>query len=427
MMSLIMAIVFFIAMFLGAPLFMSLLLSVIIPLVIIPEVPLYVVIQKIFTSLDSYSLMAIPFFMIAGSLLGKGGVSKRLVDLAEALFGWLPGGLAIVTFVASAFFGAISGSSIATVAAIGSIMLPSLRAAGYDLKFSLATIASAGYLGVIVPPSIPMVIYANAANTSVGAVFAGGFIPAILLIIAQGIYSFWYGKKYKIPTTPFKLNNVWKSFKKSILALLMPAIILGGIYSGVFTATESAAVSVIYGLFLSVFIYKEVNFKGFFDIMRSSVINSAVLMMIISAATVAGYILTRDRIPAMAAEWLVSFTDNTVVFMIMANILMIVFGTFMDAAPAVQILTPILAPALAQYGINPVAFGVIMIVNNAIGIVTPPVGLNLNVAANLAGVSIDMTINRHLWLYMLAAIIVLILISIFPQIIMWLPNLIYAK
>ncbi|MDX9872665.1 MAG: TRAP transporter large permease, partial [Clostridia bacterium] len=423
MMSLIMAIVFFIAMFLGAPLFMSLLLSVIIPLVIIPEVPLYVVIQKIFTSLDSYSLMAIPFFMIAGSLLGKGGVSKRLVDLAEALFGWLPGGLAIVTFVASAFFGAISGSSIATVAAIGSIMLPSLRAAGYDLKFSLATIASAGYLGVIVPPSIPMVIYANAANTSVGAVFAGGFIPAILLIIAQGIYSFWYGKKYKIPTTPFKLNNVWKSFKKSILALLMPAIILGGIYSGVFTATESAAVSVIYGLFLSVFIYKEVNFKGFFDIMRSSVINSAVLMMIISAATVAGYILTRDRIPAMAAEWLVSFTDNTVVFMIMANILMIVFGTFMDAAPAVQILTPILAPALAQYGINPVAFGVIMIVNNAIGIVTPPVGLNLNVAANLAGVSIDMTINRHLWLYMLAAIIVLILISIFPQIIMWLPNL----
>lgn len=427
MMSLIMAIVFFIAMFLGAPLFMSLLLSVIIPLVIIPEIPLYVVIQKIFTSLDSYSLMAIPFFMIAGSLLGKGGVSKRLVNLADSLFGWLPGGLAIVTFVASAFFGAISGSSIATVAAIGSIMLPSLREAGYDLKFSLATIASAGYLGVIVPPSIPMVIYANAANTSVGAVFAGGFIPAILLVIAQGIYSFYYGKKYKVATTPFKLDNVWQSFKKSILALLMPAIILGGIYSGVFTATESAAVSVIYGLFLSAFIYREVNLKGFFNIMRSSVINSAVLMMIISAATVAGYILTRDRIPAMAAEWMVSVTDNTVVFMILANILMIVFGTFMDAAPAVQILTPILAPALATYGINPVAFGVIMIVNNAIGIVTPPVGLNLNVAANLAGVPIDMTINKHLWLYMLAAIIVLILISVFPQIIMWLPNLIYAK
>ncbi|MDX9871421.1 MAG: TRAP transporter large permease [Clostridia bacterium] len=423
MMSLIMAIVFFITLFMGMPIFVCLLIGCIVPFFVVGDIPMFVLAQRLFTSIDSYSLMAIPFFMIAGSLLSKGGVSKRLVDLADAVVGWLPGGLAIVTFLASGFFGAISGSSVATVAAIGSIMVPAMLAAGYDKYFTLATVASAGYLGIIVPPSIPLVLYGLAANTSVSELFMGGFIPAMMLIIAQGIYCIYYGKKVKVKQTPFTLRNTWDSFKKSILALLMPIIILGGIYSGVFTTTEAAAVAVLYGLIIGVFVYREINFKTFYEIMKDAVVNSSVLMMIVAGATIVGFIMTREQIPMMVSQAMISISESPVVFMFLANILLIIFGTFMDAAPAITIMAPILAPSLGPYGIDSVAFGVIMVVNLGIGMITPPVGLNLNVAASLANEPLDVTMNKHLWIYMTLAILAMIVMMVFPQVVTFLPNL----
>lgn len=422
MMSLIMAVVFFITLFMGMPIFVCLLIGCIVPFLLVGDIPMMVLAQRLFTSIDSYSLMAIPFFMIAGSLLSKGGVSKRLVDLADAVVGWLPGGLAIVTFLASGFFGAISGSSVATVAAIGSIMVPAMLTAGYDKYFTLATVASAGYLGIIVPPSIPMVLYGLAANTSVGELFMGGFIPAIMLIVAQGIYCIYYGKKVKVRQTPFTLANIWESFKKSILALLMPIIILGGIYSGVFTTTEAAAVAVLYGLIIGIFVYKEINFKTFYAIMKDAVVNSSVLMMIVAGATIVGFIMTREQIPVMVSQAMINISESPVVFMFLANILLIVFGTFMDAAPAITIMAPILAPSLGQYGIDSVAFGVIMVVNLGIGMITPPVGLNLNVAASLANEPLDVTMNKHLWIYMALAVAAMVIMMVFPQVVTFLPD-----
>ena len=257
-------IIFLAAVVLGIPICFSLLISASVSLIAFSDTPMVFIIQKIFTSLDSFSMMAIPFFMIAGGLFDKGGVSKRLVDFANSLVGWLPGGLAIVTFVASAFFGAISGSASATVAAIGSIMLPFLLKEGYSLKFSLATIASAGFLGIIIPPSIPMVIYSIAASTNVGDVFTGGFIPGIMLVVAMSVYALIYGRKHIKVTRKFDIREVWRTFKGAIWALIMPVIILGGIYGGIFTPTEAAGVACVYGLFVGFVVYRELSLKKLF-------------------------------------------------------------------------------------------------------------------------------------------------------------------
>lgn len=241
---------FLAAVMIGIPICFSLMLSATVSLFAFSATPAVFTVQKIFTSLDSFSMMAIPFFMIAGGLFDKGGVSKRLVRFANALVGWLPGGLAIVTFVASAFFGAISGSASATVAAIGSIMIPYLLEEGYSLKFSLSTVACAGFLGIIIPPSIPMVIYSIAASASVGDVFTGGFIPGFMLVAGMSVYALIYGKKHVAKTRKFDPHEVWSSFTGAIWALLMPLIILGGIYGGIFTPTEAAGVACVYGLFV---------------------------------------------------------------------------------------------------------------------------------------------------------------------------------
>jgi C4-dicarboxylate transporter DctM subunit len=387
--------------------------------------PLIVVAQKFFTAVDSFSLMAIPFFMIAGGLLDKGGVSKRLVTLANALVGWMPGGLAIVVFLASAFFGAISGSSAATVAAIGSIMLPALIKEGYSEDFALATVASAGFLGIIVPPSIPMVIYGLASGTSVGEVFLGGFIPGFLLAGGMSVYAYVYGKriKNKGARRSFSPMELYAALKEAIWALLMPLIILGGIYGGVFTPTEAAAVASFYGLVVGLFIYRELDLPMLGRILKQAVSSSCMIMFIVAAATVFGLIMTREQIPVKVGEYIVSAAGNKYTFLLFVTVLLFIVGTFMDTVPAVMILSPIFVPVLAAYDISPVAFGVIIIINLGIGLVTPPVGLNLYVAASLRKTTIEKVTNKHLIIYIGCATAILVALMIVPEVITFIPDM----
>lgn len=417
-------IIFLGALVIGIPVCLALLISASASLYAFSNTPMIFVVQKIFTSLDSFSMMAIPFFMIAGGLFDKGGVSKRLVNFANSLVGWLPGGLAIVVFVASAFFGAISGSASATVAAIGSIMLPALLEEGYSTKFSLATIAAGGFLGIIIPPSIPMVIYSIAASTSVGDVFTGGFIPGIMLVTGMSICALIYGKRHITARRKFDIREVGRTFKGAIWALIMPAIILGGIYGGIFTPTEAAGVACVYGLFVGFVVYHELNIKSLLEIMKNAVSSTSMIMMIICCATVFGTVMTREMIPQKVCNLITEVASTPLQFMVLVMLLLFVVGMFLDTAPAVMILTPILAPALPVYGISPVAFGVIMIVNLGIGLVTPPVGMNLYVAASLKKAGIEEVVCSHLWWYVLADVIVLGLLVLFPDIVTWLPELV---
>lgn len=408
----------------GLPIAIALLIASGFSLVLFTDTSLIVLVQRIFVSLDSFSLMALPFFMIAGGLLEKGGVSKRIVNFANSIVGGLPGGLAIVTFVAAAFFGAISGSSTATVVAIGAIVIPTMIKEGYDLKFSLTTVAAAGILGTIIPPSIPMVTYGVATGASIGDLFVGGVIPGLLLTSLMSIYAYLYGKKNLTIDFKFSWNNVWKSFIDAIWALFMPIIIIGGIYTGIFTPTESAAVACLYGLIVGYFVYKELNSKVLQEIIQGAVINSSMIMFIVGAAAAFGFVMTKAMIPIKLSKFIVSLTDDAIILLILINILLLIIGTFMETNAAILIVAPIFLPIIQQMGIDPVHFGVIMIVNLSIGMITPPLGVNLFVAAKLReGIGVADLLNKHLFMYISFAIIGLILITYIEPLVMFLPEL----
>lgn len=416
--------VFFILVILNVPIALSLAASATAAVYLFTNIDPYVVIQRFFGSCDVFSMMAIPFFMIAGGLMAHGGVSKRLTNFANSIVGALPGGLAIVAILASLFFGALSGSSTATVAAIGSIMLPAMLAAGYSMKFSLATIATAGFLGIIIPPSIPMVNYGVSVSVSVGEMFMAGFLPGILLAVGMSAIAVIYGKKHVPITTKFSWRQVWKTFKEAIWALLMPVIILGGIYGGVFTATESACIATFYGLLVGTFVYRELKLKDIYDVLISSVTSTAMVMFIVAAAGAFGFVMTRENIPTMVANLILSISSSKYVFLLLVNILLLIVGTFMETNAAIIILAPILYPVAMRFNIDPIHFGIVMIVNLAIGMITPPLGVNLYVAAGLKdGLKVDTVINKHLITYMIVTIGILLLLTFVPQISTILPSL----
>lgn len=416
--------IFFGLAFLGIPIAIALLLAAGIPLVIYTETPITVLVQRLFVSMDSFSLMALPFFMIAGGLLSEGGVSSRIVKFANSIVGSFHGGLAIVAFVASAIFGAISGSATATVVAMGSILVPAMIKEGYGVKFSLAAIASAGYLGTIIPPSIPMITYGVTTGASIGDLFTGGIIPGILLAGIMSIYAYFYGKKHIKTTYKFSLRQVWVSFKDAIWALLMPVIIIGGIYSGIFTPTEAAAVSCLYGVIVGFSVYKELDLKKFYNIMRGSVINASMIMFIVGAASAFGFVMTQARIPYIMSEFITSLTDNKFVFLLLVTILLLIMGTFLETNAAILIIAPIFLPMFATFGIDPVHFGILMVVNLSIGMVTPPLGVNLFVATKLVeGATVKDVINKHLFILIGLSLIGLLLVTYIPQISLFLPNL----
>ncbi len=387
------------------------------------KIPTQVVVQRFFASCDAFPMMAIPFFMIAGGLMASGGVSRRLVAFANALVGTLPGGLAIVAILASLFFGALSGSSTATVAAIGTILVPSMIEAGYDEKFSLATVACAGFLRIIIPPSIPMVNYGISTGTSIGQMFMAGFIPGLLLALAMCAVAVAYGHRHVKVNNAFSLTEVWKTFKEAIWALFMPVIILGGIYGGVFTATESACVACFYGLFVGMFVYRELRPAEIYRVMVGAVISTAMIMFIVAGAGAFGFVMTRELIPVAIANAILSISTNEYVFLMLINVLLLVVGTFMETNAAILILAPMFITVLAKLGIDPVHFGIVMIVNLAIGMITPPLGVNLFVAAGIRGVNVDRVINNFLIRYLFSCLVVMVLLTFVPRLSLLLPEL----
>ncbi|MCM3760392.1 TRAP transporter large permease [Alkalihalobacillus oceani] len=422
-MALFMFITLLVLMLLSVPIAFSLGLSSIVAILIDGNLPFELLIQRMFTSIDSFALLAVPFFVLAGKIMGTGGISRRLVNLASAFIGHLSGGLAVVTIVASMLFGAISGSSAATVAALGAILIPAMIKKGYSKRFAAASQAVSGELGVIIPPSIPMILYGVSTGTSIGAMFLAGIIPGLiiglLLVITVTILAKIKGYPNDVKTT---WKDKWVALKESTLALLMPVIILGGIYGGIFTPTEAAAVSVVYALIVGLWIYKEIKLKDLLPILGESAVLSAIIMIIVSAAGLFGWIMTKGMIPQQAASLITDFTTSKVIFLLLVNLFLFFIGMFFETSAAIIILAPILLPVALTFGVDPVHFGIIMIVNLAMGMVTPPVGVNLFISSRIAGISLE-EITKGILPFLLVLIINLLILTFLPVISLWLPNL----
>jgi len=375
--------------------------------------------KELITSVDSFPLMAVPFFILAGEIMGKGGISERLFNVANALVGNRTGGFAIATIVTCMFFAAISGSGPATVAAIGGIMIPAMVRQGYDIKFATAVVAAAGSIGVIIPPSIPMVIYGVTGSVSIGDLFIAGIVPGILVGIAMMIWAYIYSKKkgYKGMDEPTSLKKIAKAFWDAKWAMLIPIIILGGIYGGYFTPTEAAVIAVVYGLFAAMILYRELKIKDLAKVVTDSALTTATVLIIVGTANAFGRLLTIEQIPNQIAESLLSISTNPTVIILLITVLLLIVGMFMDTLAAIIILTPILLPIAIQIGYDPVHFGILMVVNLAIGFFTPPVGVNLFVASGISGVSIE-ALSRAVLPFLVAMLITLLIITFIPQLVL---------
>lgn len=381
------------------------------------------IVQQLVTSADSFPLMAIPLFILAGELMSAGGVSKRILNVCNVFFGRITGGLAIVTVIVCMFFAAVSGSGPATVAAVGSMVVPTMLEKGYSKSFTLALIATAGSIGVVIPPSIPMVIYGVSTSTSISGMFMAGFLPGILIGIGLIICCYFYCKKQgwkgddRRYTAKEKLAAIWDAK----WALINPVIILGGIYAGIFTPTEVAAVAAVYAFICGTFIHRELNIKNIFDPIAASCSTTGTTMVIIGCATAFTKILTIQRIPDMITKGISGLTTNYVLILLLINLLLLIVGCFMDTTPAMMVLSPILLPIALSIGMNPIHFGVIMVVNLAIGFITPPLGINLFVAARVGREPLE-TVTSGIVRFMVVMLICLMLITFIPAISMLIPN-----
>ncbi|MEZ9231301.1 TRAP transporter large permease [Vibrio amylolyticus] len=381
-------------------------------------------VQGLVTGLDSFPLLAVVLFTLAGNLMSQGGISKRLLHVAEVFFGHFTGGLGIVAIVACMFFASISGTGSATVAAIGLTMIPSMVKKGYDRSFAGALIASSGGIGVIIPPSVVMIVYAITAEVSVTKMFIAGIVPGLVVgfvligycLIVSKIHG--YKGNDRKATWPERLA----ALKEAIWAMLLPIIILGGIYSGIFTPTESAAIGVLYGLFFGMFVYRELNYKMVVKIILESSLLVGAVLVIVGASVTFGRILTLERLPTEIAQFILSITDNKLLILLCITALLLIVGTFMETLAAIVILTPILLPITSALGMDPIHFGIVMIVNLAIGFVTPPLGANLFMASQVGNVPIE-SLSRAIIGWIAALLVALMLITFIPAISLTLPNI----
>lgn len=382
--------------------------------------------QKMFSGVDSFSLMAIPFFIFAGDLMLEGGTSKRLINMVNKWVGWTVGGLPIAGVISSMFFAALSGSSPATVAAIGGIMIPSMKEAGYREDFTVGIMCASGSLGIIIPPSITFLVYGVISEVSINKLFMAGIIPGILIGLALMLTSYVIARKegYERGQKP-TFKEILVATKDGIWAIMMPIIVLGGIYFGYFTATEAAAVAIVYSIIIGMFVYKEITLKSLFKIAKKSVVVSAMIMFVIATAQIFSWYLTYQKIPNMVAEYILQFATSPFTFLIAINLLLLFVGMFMDASAAVLILVPIFLPVAINLGIDPVHFGVIMIVNLAIGMLSPPFGLNLYVASGISKLSIA-EVTKSVIPFIIVLLVTLLIITFIPQLSLILPGMIYG-
>ncbi|MCA1927008.1 MAG: TRAP transporter large permease subunit [Calditerrivibrio sp.] len=416
----------FILLFIGVPIAISLGLASTIVIIFFTTMPTLVIPQKMFTSIDKFALMAIPLFILAGNFLSQGGAARRIIRFARAMVGHLPGGLPMSAIFACIIFAAVSGSSPATVAAIGSIMMGAIRNAGYDDKFSIGAITCAGSLGILIPPSIVMIVYGVTVDQSIGKLFMAGVIPGLLLggglMLVTYIAAVRAGfKREKMAS----LKEILGSLMDAFWGLLVIVIVIGGIYGGIFTPTEAAAASAVYAFFISLFVYKDITWKDIPNIIKMSATTTAMVMFIIANAMLFAFVLTYLQIPQNLAQWIIDMNFNKYTFLIFVNILLLIAGNFMEPSSIVMILAPLIFPVAMTLGIDPIHLGVIITVNIEVGMLTPPVGLNLFVSSSITGKSIEEVIKATLpWIF--ALLIGLIIITYIPILSTWLPNLIYG-
>lgn len=383
--------------------------------------------QQMVKGMWSFSLMAVPFFITMGVLMGSGGIGERLIKLADSLVGWMRGGMAMVNVVDSYFFGGISGSAAADTASLGSILIPMMVDQGYDVDFSTAITITSSVEGLLVPPSHNMVLYAMAAGgVSVGSLFLAGYIPGAILAISLMVGSYIIAVKRNYPRgSAFSIKNVFRQILSSFWAMAAILIVVVGVVGGVFTATESAAIAVIYSLFVSVFVYKGLNWKGVWKALDEAVETLSIVLILISISTAFGYCLTTLHVPDLAAQAITSISDNPIVIALLINLILLVLGMVMDMAPIILIATPVLLPVAQSIGIAPIQFGIILVLNCGIGLLTPPVGTVLFIGSAIAKRPIEKIVKATLPFY-LCMIVALLLITFIPQISMFLPNL-FAK
>ncbi|HMV52627.1 MAG TPA: TRAP transporter large permease subunit [Rhodocyclaceae bacterium] len=406
----------------GMPISISLGLTVLTFLFTMTQVPLESVALKLFTGIEKFEIMAIPFFILAGNFLTHGGVARRMINFATSMVGHWYGGLGLAGVVACALFAAVSGSSPATVVAIGSILLPAMVRAGFPNRFGAGVISTSGALGILIPPSIVMVMYSVATNTSVGALFMAGVVPGIVLACVLGGVTWYRARKFDYPRQPkSSWGERWKTFRASMWGLLLIVVVMGGIYTGIFTPTEAAAMSAVYAFIVAVFIYKDMGLKDVPKVLLNSANMSAMLLYIITNAVLFSFIMTNENIPQALADWMLTQGLGPIAFLLAVNILLLMAGNFMEPSSIVLIFAPILFPVAVKLGIDPVHFGIMMVVNMEVGMCHPPVGLNLYVASGITKMGIT-ELTVAVWPWLLSMLAFLMLVTYWPTLSLALPK-----
>jgi C4-dicarboxylate transporter, DctM subunit len=407
----------------GMPISIALGLTVLTYIFTLTNLPLEAVALKLFTGIEKFEIMAIPFFILAGNFLTHGGVARRMIRFASSMVGHWYGGLALAGVIACALFAAVSGSSPATVVAIGSVILPAMVAQGYPKRFGAGVITTSGSLGILIPPSIPMVIYAVSTNTSVGKLFMAGVIPGLCLAFLLGVTTWFIARKNNYPRLPkATMRERLLAFKDSIWGLMLIVIVIGGIYSGVFTPTEAAAMSAVYAFVVAVFVYKDLGLKDVPRVLLDSAATSAMLLYIITNAVLFSFVLTSENVPQAMADWIIGQGFGWISFLLVVNILLLLAGNVMEPSSIILIMAPILFPVAMKLGIDPVHFGILITVNMEVGLCHPPVGLNLYVASGITKMGItELTVAVLPWLGTMMAF--LVVVTYWPDLSLWLPRM----
>lgn len=408
------------------PVFMALFFTGTFGLVFLLEIDPRIVIEVLYRSMDKFALVVVMFFVLCGNIMTTGTIVKKLINTANVLVGFLPGGLAMAGILACGFFGAISGSTVATVVAIGGFMIPALMKNGYDEKFSVGVMTTAPILGVIIPPSIAMILYSMVSNDPLEALFLTGFVPGLLIMVSMSVYAYFVCKKQGIKTIERPtFREALKVIRESIWALMLPVLIFGGIYSGLFTANEAAVVACFYAFFVEIVIHRDLKIRDVKRVVVSSAVTSATLLIIVAGASVFGEYLTFEQIPNKIANAVVSSISSPWVFLLAVNILLLVIGMFMDIISATLILTPIFLPLLSQFGVDTMHFGLLMTINLGIGYCTPPLGVSLYIAG--ATVNRDLVyVSKAVMPFLLIQLAILLLLTFWPDLVLLLPRLVYG-
>ena len=415
----------FVMIIIGFPVAFALAGSALLAIIYHGQVPELVVLHRMVGGMDSFPLLSIPFFVLAGALMNSAGITTRIFDFANSLVGWMRGGLGHVNVSASIMFAGMSGAAVADAGGLGAIEVKAMRAKGYDAGFSVGVTAASSTIGPIIPPSLPMIIYGVMAGASIGQLFAAGFIPGLLMALALMAMVAYYAKKRNYPKdASFSIPRVATTFKAAFLSLMTPVIIIGGILFGVFTATEAAIAATVYSLILGTLVYRTLSIKKLVKVSMETIETTSIILLIIAGAAIFSWVLTTQHVTEDFTRWMLTITDNKTYILLMMTFILFAVGCFMETIAAITILTPVLLPIAVSLGIDPVHFGVVMVLNLMIGLLTPPVGMVLYVLSRVTNVPFEECTKATIP-FVIPLVIVLLLVTFIPQLSMWLPTLIY--